>query len=59
MMLSRAQQPAQPVITALGTQLPVQQIQVKALNLVIQDGPERAWTWTTLSTIGLRAGALA
>jgi 2'-5' RNA ligase len=56
---STAQQPAQPVITALGKQLPERQIGINALSLVIQDGPERDWNWTTVGTIRLHATVLA
>lgn len=56
---STAQQPAQPIITALGKQLPAHQIDIDAVSLVIQDGPERAWNWTTVGTIRLHATALA
>ena len=56
---STAQQPAQPIITALGKQLPARRIDIDALSLVIQDGPERDWNWTTVGTIRLHATALA
>ena len=56
---STAQQPGQPIITALGKQLPEHQISIDAVSLVIQDGPERDWNWTTLGTIRLHATALA
>jgi len=56
---STAQQPAQPIIAALGKQLPARQIDIDAVSLVIQDGPERAWNWTTVGIIGLHATALA
>jgi len=56
---SAAQQPAQPIIAALGKQLPARQIDIDAVNLVIQDGPEGAWNWTTVGIIGLHATALA
>jgi 2'-5' RNA ligase len=56
---STAQQPARPIITALGRQLPERQIDIHALSLVIQDGPERDWNWTTAGTIRLRTTALA
>ncbi len=56
---STAQQPAQPVIAALGKQLPERQIDIDAVGLVIQDGPERDWNWTTVGTIRLHATALA
>jgi 2'-5' RNA ligase len=56
---STTQQPAMPIIPALGKQLPARQIDIDAVSLVIQDGPERAWNWTTVRTIRLHATALA
>jgi 2'-5' RNA ligase len=54
---STASQPAAPIIEALGLQLPSRGIQVSALSLVIQRGPERDWDWTTIGTIRLPAPA--
>jgi hypothetical protein len=48
---STSRQPAKPIIDALGTQLPGCDIDISALSLVIQHGPERAWDWSTVSTI--------
>ena len=56
---STAEQPAQPIITALGKELRARQIDIDAMSLVIQDGPERAWNWTTVGTTRLHAAALA
>lgn len=56
---STADQPARPIINALGMQLPERNITVSNLSLVVQDGPERDWNWTTVATIRLRAAALA
>jgi 2'-5' RNA ligase len=56
---STAEQPAHPVITALGKELPARQLDIDAMSLVIQDGPERAWNWTTVGAIRLHAAALA
>lgn len=50
---------AQPIITALGKELPERQISIDAVSLVIQDGPERAWKWTTVGTVRLHATALS
>lgn len=50
---STASQPAKPIIDALGTQLPGRDIDISALSLVIQHGPERAWDWSIVSTIRL------
>jgi 2'-5' RNA ligase len=52
---STADRPAQPLIDALGLQLPSCRIQVSALSLVIQRGPERTWNWTVIDTIHLGA----
>ncbi len=50
---STADRPAQPLIDALGLQLPSCDIQVSALSLVIQHGPERTWDWSIIDTIHL------
>jgi 2'-5' RNA ligase len=52
---STANQPARPIIDALGLELPSRMIQVSALSLVIQHGPERDWNWTIVGTIRLPA----
>lgn len=54
---STSSQPAKPIIDALGTQLPGCDIDINALSLVVQDGPERAWKWSTVSTIRLATPA--
>ena len=51
---STSSQPAKPIIDALGTRLPGCDIDINALSLVIQHGPERAWDWSIVSTIRLR-----
>jgi hypothetical protein len=56
---STANQPAEPIIEALGKSFPGRGISVSGLSLVIQDGPERDWTWTTVGTVHLQAPALA
>jgi hypothetical protein len=38
---STADQPARPLIDALGLELPSRDVQISALQLVIQRGPER------------------
>ncbi len=50
---STSDQPAGPVIEALGRNLPEHQFQVSALSLVIQQGPERLWDWHPAATIRL------
>ena len=56
---STSDQPAAPIIAALGHQLPSCNIQIDALSLVIQHGPERRWDWSTAATIHLAAKASA
>jgi 2'-5' RNA ligase len=53
MCYSTAEQPAEPIITALGHELPRRDIQISALSLVIQRGPERLWDWHPLATARL------
>jgi len=52
---STADQPARPIIEALGLQLPARETRVASLSLIAQDGPEREWNWTTLATIRMSA----
>jgi 2'-5' RNA ligase len=54
---STADQPAQPIIAALGRQLPECDLQINAVSLVIQHGPERRWDWSNAATISLAAAA--
>lgn len=42
---STAEQPAGPIIAALGRELPARDVVIGNVSLVIQDGPERAWNW--------------
>lgn len=48
---STAQQPAQPIISALGGSLPERQVQLREVSLVNQRGPERDWDWNVEATI--------
>jgi len=52
---STAHQPAAPLIAALGQSLPRCHIEVSALSLIVQHGPERRWQWSTTTTIRLAA----
>jgi 2'-5' RNA ligase len=52
---STAHQPAAPLIAALGESFPRCDIQIGALSLIIQQGPERRWDWDTIATIRLAA----
>ena len=54
---STSSQPAKPIIEALGTQFPRCDIDIDALSLVVQHGPERAWDWSIVSTIRFAASA--
>ncbi|RAY15741.1 hypothetical protein DPM19_08150 [Actinomadura craniellae] len=42
---SQAEQPAQPLITALGRELPNRELTINAVDLVVQRGKERLWDW--------------
>jgi hypothetical protein len=50
---SVADQPADPVITALGKSVPAKHIRIDALSLVVQWGPERLWDWETIGVVEL------
>jgi 2'-5' RNA ligase len=56
---STAHQPAAPLIAALGESLPRCDFQIRALSLIIQQGPERRWDWNTIATIRLEETSLA
>ena len=38
-------QPAEPIIAALGKELPAHDVTIESLSLVVQRGPERLWNW--------------
>lgn len=48
---STAQQPAGPIIEALGTALTPRTVVVDSLSLVIQWGAERLWNWEPVGTV--------
>ena len=48
---ARPASPPKPIIDTLGTRLPGCDINIGAVNLVIQHGPERSWDWSIVSTI--------
>jgi 2'-5' RNA ligase len=52
---STADQPDEPIIAALGRELPAGQITIDSISLVAQHGPEREWAWQPLAAIPLRA----
>jgi 2'-5' RNA ligase len=48
---STAYQPTEPIIAALGKTLPERKVQISAVSLVNQRGPERRWQWLPEATI--------
>jgi hypothetical protein len=54
---STADQAMAPIITALGPQHQECQVQIAAVSLVIQHGPERLWDWRTVGAVHLPAPA--
>lgn len=53
---STAEQPAQPIIDALGMRLPECEIEITTLSLVIQRGPELSWDWAPVGAVEVGAG---
>jgi 2'-5' RNA ligase len=51
---STSDQPAQPIIGALGKQLPKCQVSVDNLSLVVQQGAEWLWNWSPVGAVSLR-----
>ena len=50
---STARQPAAPIIATLGHSLPERKVQISAVSLVNQRGPERDWDWNPKASIRL------
>jgi 2'-5' RNA ligase len=48
---STARQPARPIMSALGHELPGRSVQISTVSVVIQRGPERQWDWNPVATI--------
>ncbi len=48
---STARQSAEPIIAALGRSLPERKVQISAVSVVNQRGPERNWDWHPEATI--------
>lgn len=48
---STAQQPAGPLIDALGMKMPPCPVTINALTLVVQWGPERQWSWQPVGRV--------
>jgi 2'-5' RNA ligase len=53
---STAEQPAPPVIAALGKALPPREVTIDQLSLVVQNGPETLWDWHPVGTARLLGG---
>ncbi len=52
---SESRQPAGPIIAALGHEVPGSSIQISAVSIVIQQGPERRWDWHPAATVHFAA----
>ncbi|MBO0777123.1 MAG: 2'-5' RNA ligase family protein [Actinobacteria bacterium] len=50
---STGEQPAAPVITALGTRLPAREVTISRLTLVVQNGAEDLWDWRIAGSVDL------
>ncbi len=50
---STSQQPAAPVITALGKMLPSCEVTIDKLSLVVQQGPALSWNWRRVGAVRL------
>jgi 2'-5' RNA ligase len=50
---STGRQPAEPIIAALGKELPACAVSIRSLSLVVQRGPERLWDWHHVGTARL------
>jgi 2'-5' RNA ligase len=50
---STAEQPAEPIISTLGTELPSCDITIRSVSLVDQRGAERSWNWKPVGTAHL------
>ncbi|RSN59574.1 2'-5' RNA ligase family protein [Actinomadura sp. WAC 06369] len=51
---SETEQPAAPLIDALGPELPARKTTIDAVSLVVQRGPERLWDWHPVGRAHLR-----
>jgi 2'-5' RNA ligase len=50
---STSQQPAAPVIAALGKMLPTCEVTIDKLSLVVQQGPALSWNWRRVGAVRL------
>jgi 2'-5' RNA ligase len=53
---SATEQPAAPVIAALGQTLPAREVTITEMSLVVQDGPEELWNWQIAGNARLLGG---
>jgi len=51
---SESDQPAAPIVAALGKELPRCDVTIDRVNLVVQHGPERLWDWEPVGAAELR-----
>lgn len=50
---SVTEQPAAPIIEAMGKSIPTCEVEIQSMSLVIQWGPERLWNWQPVGTVRL------
>ncbi|GAA1594053.1 hypothetical protein GCM10009678_90260 [Actinomadura kijaniata] len=50
---SEADQLAQPLISALGRELPSRTVTITSVDLIIQRGAERLWDWSSVASVPL------
>jgi 2'-5' RNA ligase len=55
---STSVQPASPIISALGDELPTCAARVSCIHLIIQEGPERHWKWRSIAKVPFGAPAM-
>jgi 2'-5' RNA ligase len=53
---STTEQPAAPVVTALGKTLPPREVTITEMSLVVQSGPEDRWNWQVAGSARLLGG---
>jgi hypothetical protein len=54
-----SQQPAAPIIAALGKSLPARKVTIGTVSLVIQHGPALSWDWRPVGTAHIAASRKA
>jgi 2'-5' RNA ligase len=50
---STSEQPAAPIVAALGKALPAREVTIDLLNLVVQHGPALSWDWRPIGKVRL------